>query len=176
MFLDRWEKVLQGFILILGEKGHLRSWEVIKGQKLKILTPTKWYVFGNLRPSLKWICWNFWDPRSLEAIGGRWRLLDVNTHFTILGYVECVLVMTYVLYHTCTIYVVLVVHMYKVPHFCGTFSIYPNKLLEESGPLYQFLAPACFLIISCLCSNYTFDLGPTQLKTLVKSHNLYFQF
>ena len=25
--------VLQGFILILGEKGHLRLWEVIKGQK-----------------------------------------------------------------------------------------------------------------------------------------------
>ena len=79
MFLESWEKVLQGFILILGVKGHLRSLEDIKGQQLKILTPTILYVFENLRPSLKWICWNFWDRRSLEAIGGRWRLLEVNT-------------------------------------------------------------------------------------------------
>ena len=138
MFLESWEKVLQGFILILGEKGHLRSWEVIKGQKLKILTSTKWYVFGNLRPSLKWICWNFGDPRSLEAIGGRWRLLEVNTHFTILGYVECVLVMTYVLYLTCTSFEVHEVHMSICTSFWGTFSIHQKKLLEESGPSYRW--------------------------------------
>ena len=76
----------------------------------------------------------FW--RS-EVISGHWRLLEVNTIFTILEYVECVLVMTYVLYRTCTIFVVLVVHMSKVPHFCGTFSIYQKKLLEESGPSYR---------------------------------------
>jgi hypothetical protein len=45
--------------------------------------------------------------------------LDVNTIFTILGYVECVLVATYVWCHTCATFVALVALLFKALHFCG---------------------------------------------------------
>ena len=59
----------------------------------------------------------------------------------------------------------------NVPHFCGTFSIDQKKLLEESGPLDQCLATACFLIIPCLGLMYQLTL-----KTLVNSYSNYRSF
>ena len=44
MFLESWDHVLPVFILILGVRGHLSSWELYKGQKSKSL-PLPNYTF-----------------------------------------------------------------------------------------------------------------------------------
>ena len=63
MFFESWEQVLQGFILISGVRGHLRSSEVIKGQTLFFWPPP-----------------NYKFPESLvsEVIWGRERSLEIK--------------------------------------------------------------------------------------------------
>ena len=51
------------------------TWKVI------FLTFFNLYVFGKLRPNWKWICWNFYDPRSLEVIRGHLRPAWAVPHF-----------------------------------------------------------------------------------------------
>ena len=73
IFLESWEKVLQGFILILGVKGHLRSLENIKGQKSKKINPHQVICFWKPETELEMDLLEF--LRS-EVIGGHWRLSE----------------------------------------------------------------------------------------------------
>ena len=74
MFLESWEKVLQGFILILGVKGNLSSWEVMKGQNPKKINLHQMICFWKPETELEM---DLLEYLKSEVIRGHWRSLKV---------------------------------------------------------------------------------------------------
>ena len=113
----------------------------------------------------------FWKPETelemdllefwrSEVIRGYWRSLKVvgGQHTFHNSWIcWCVLVMTYVLYLTCTSFEVHEVHMPICTSFWGTFSIYQKKLLEESA---QTLDEIIFSLNNAYA--HSFGVGPVR--------------